>query len=381
MHPEKKGAWHSPSSFSNANMSIFRSFDLSSNFKFSLPKTSVSGRTSLNTTFYWKELCWLLMEVFMVFHTFLLLTLEGTHSSIVKSWCWECYTASLEGVFKTLVDTLGFGTLQKWRIVSGGVGSQMNMSRWYTLRLSSIQTIKDTDTPKYFNGCRAWLCCSGGWYRWEEMGESVYTSRLPSFRNVFPDWPLPCYSTSAKSALGFIKAKCRQLNSASANSIANRQSWGTPNWSTIFTYNIEKLLLCLLWNYKIYKIEVQVHACLSDASDEVLLRIMIHSNWSYYGSPCPWLLGWHWWCICSRIVEFTTSLIAAVIFNGWLLHSGTSNQLLLNITMAVHHSSCGSYGYGIINLYTRIVDYIENVYNIRVWGIIFKSTNLSDVHD
>ena len=66
------------------------------------------------------------------------------------------------------------------------------------------------------------------------MRNSVWSSHgaerlFMLFRQVFPNQCPSCHPASAKSALGPIKAKHRQLNSASANSRALIEGSGTLN--------------------------------------------------------------------------------------------------------------------------------------------------------
>lgn len=85
-----------------------------------------------------------------------------------------------------------------------------------TFYLSILELSNDVEELKEVNGLLAW---------WIGTVKSFLLSAslrsLPFFRQVFPNHTAFCHFSSAKSALGIVKAKQKQFNSASANSLAN----------------------------------------------------------------------------------------------------------------------------------------------------------------
>lgn len=85
-----------------------------------------------------------------------------------------------------------------------------------TFYLSILELSNDVEELKEVNGLLAWWIGTV-----KSFLLSVSLRSLPLFRQVFPNHTAFCHFSSAKSALGIVKAKQKQFNSASANSLAN----------------------------------------------------------------------------------------------------------------------------------------------------------------
>ena len=86
--------------------------------------------------------------------------------------------------------------------------------------MSVLELLNDIEELKEVNDLLDW------WSRYDKSFWLFQVAHkiLPSFRKVFYNRPLSRRRVGAKSALGLIKAKRRQLNSASANSMAGGQN-------------------------------------------------------------------------------------------------------------------------------------------------------------
>ena len=86
--------------------------------------------------------------------------------------------------------------------------------------LSVLELLNDVEELNEVNDLLDW---------WSQYDKSFWLFQaackiLPSFRKVFYNQPLSRCPIGMKSALGLIKAKCRQLNCTSTNSTAGRQN-------------------------------------------------------------------------------------------------------------------------------------------------------------
>ena len=86
--------------------------------------------------------------------------------------------------------------------------------------LSVLELLNDIEELKEVNDLLDWW----SWYDKSFWLFQAAYKILPSFRKVFHNQPLSRHPVGAKSALRLIKAKCRQLNSTSANSMAGGQN-------------------------------------------------------------------------------------------------------------------------------------------------------------